>query len=177
MNNFTVSDVTLDRLPDRAEELASLFKQHGVLHLRKLLPGDETFEPLVREIKALTVMLLDKAGYPASSERSLEQLIRDLKLRAPTYPAYLYDMLTRPMKLLSSNLLKQHPGLTALAQHIFGADALVASLFQSDNFLMVPPSAESDRFVLPIHQDFPYQMQAAQQITYWLSLSEWAWAA
>lgn len=173
MSSFRVENVTLAQLTADAAHFAELFNEYGVLHLPGLLRGAAVFEQLVRDIQRLVAQLLARAGVDAASAPSLEAQINLLRTVAPTYPAYLYDMLTRPMKLLSGNLLKQHPAFVALAQHSFGPDALLASPFQSDNFLMVPPGQEADRFVLPIHQDFPYQMQSAQQLTFWLSLSEW----
>jgi hypothetical protein len=169
---LTFSDVRLADAATRAPELAAAFHRHGLVVLRGFLSGSALYENYRAELRALFRVLLARLGAPEPAGDELGRLIGAVFDANALYPRYVHDLGTHPMKLVSGNLLKFDAGLLALVRAIFGARAVLASPTGSDNLLFFFPGEQFKRYALPLHQDFPYIMQSAAQLTVWIPLTE-----
>ena len=108
----------------------------------------------------------------ADERQSLAALITDLARTHRPLVGRIYDIGTHPAKLMSAIRLKLHPAFDAFARAVLGPAAVLATPGLSDTLHVFPPGSENFRFNLPVHQDYPYLMPSAAQITFWLSLGE-----
>lgn len=86
----------------------------------------------------------------------------------------LYDVGTRPMKLLSGRALFFTPEIERIINDFFtdgGRKPLLVSPFNGETLHVFPPGEENYRFNLPVHQDYPYLLQSSRQLTFWLNLT------
>lgn len=102
---------------------------------------------------------------------SLGQLVRELAEVDRAMLGELYDLGTRPNKLISAMLLKLHPAFLALIEGIFG-DGLLASPLLGDTLHVFPPNDDERLHNLPEHQDFPYFLHSLRQVTIWLNVTD-----
>ncbi|MBX3490938.1 phytanoyl-CoA dioxygenase family protein [Parvibaculum sp.] len=86
----------------------------------------------------------------------------------------LYDLGTRPMKLLSGRALFFTPEIEKIIGDFFADGAhrpLLVSPYNGETLHVFPPGEENFRFNLPVHQDYPYLLQSSRQLTFWLNLT------
>lgn len=166
-------------IPDAIEALAPIYRQHGVLVFPGLLRDDPDFLAYRADIAKLANVLLARtgsAGAPGGTDAPLplERALTTLASRDRAAVGKLFDLGTRPAKLLSAQRLKIHPAILALTTMAFGKDALIASPSQSDTLHIFPPGEENWRYNLPEHQDYPYLLQSPRQVTFWVNFSSFA---
>jgi 1-deoxypentalenic acid 11beta-hydroxylase len=159
-----------DRLPDPAA-LARVFEESGVVILRGYLAESPAYRAYLAELRQLFAVLARRLGVPAE-EPGLGRQIATVFAADNYYPRYVHDLGTHPMKLVSGNLLKFSDAILAPVRAIFGDDAILASPTGSDNLLFFFPGDKFKKYSLPLHQDFPYIMQSARQLTVWIPLTE-----
>lgn len=86
----------------------------------------------------------------------------------------LYDIGTRPMKLLSGRALFFSPEIGKVISGFFSHgthNPLLVSPYNGETLHVFPPGEENYRFNLPVHQDYPYLLQSSRQLTFWLNLT------
>jgi ectoine hydroxylase-related dioxygenase (phytanoyl-CoA dioxygenase family) len=157
-------------LPDPAG-LAKVFDRHGIVVLRGYLDASPAFRAYLAELRELFAVLARKLGLDAAP-LGLRELIAAVFQADNYYPRYVHDLGTHPMKLVSGNRLKFSDAVLAPVQAIFGAQAILASPTGSDNLLFFFPGEKFKKYSLPLHQDFPYIMQSARQLTVWIPVTE-----
>ncbi|MBX3508044.1 MAG: hypothetical protein KF714_04605 [Parvibaculum sp.] len=87
----------------------------------------------------------------------------------------IYDIGTRPMKLMSGRKLFYAPEIEKIADQFFASNThqpLLVSPFNGETLHVFPPGVENYRYNLPIHQDYPYLLQSSRQLTFWLNLTD-----
>lgn len=150
--------------------VSEAFRREGVAVIRGFYKECPDFSTFIEELQRLAGELyLKELGMPGPD--SLEATLMALSAHRRDAAVPLYHLATQPMKLMSGNQLKSGARTIALLKLLLGNDALLGCTHGSDNMLAVPPGEEFDRYILPIHQDFPYQLQSQAQIAFWIPLS------
>jgi len=153
-----------------AATLAATFREEGALVLRGFFANDARFQALVGDLTRIVRRLLGpEAGEAAPRSTRFDDLVTTLAARDRRRAGLLYDLGTRPAKLLSASEVKLHPDVLALVRAIFGDGAIVGTPALGDTFHLFPPGAENFKFNLPMHQDYPYLIQSPAMITAWLN--------
>lgn len=153
------------------EHIAEVFNRYGVAVIKDFYRADREFEKYVQDLKWCVGTLLNKRSIMPDPSWTLEQQISRLFELEPTAPMPVYHLGTQPNKMVSGNLLKFSPRNLAIVYAILGSRAVLAEPAAGDTLIGFPPGEQFDRYLLPIHQDFPYLLQSARQLTFWLSLS------
>jgi ectoine hydroxylase-related dioxygenase (phytanoyl-CoA dioxygenase family) len=173
MRRVVFEGLRLEDLSDHGDKIAGAFEESGIVVLKGILSGRSEYENYLTDLRSLlTVLMEDKLREAKSRSRELDDLLLGVFQADPYYPRYIHDLGTHPMKLLSGNILKYQPDLLSLVRRIHGPRAMVASPTGSDNLLLFFPGKEFEKYTLPLHQDFPYIMQSAAQITVWVPLTK-----
>lgn len=170
-DELTFPGKTLADLSKDQESIASLFREAGALYFPKLLCREEGFLRYVADLGRLTNTLGAEIGLSWSSDLRLEERLTILAEANRRSVGAIYDIGTRPAKLISAAGVKFHPHLLSLMAACFGGNPLLAFPTLSDTLHVFPPGEENYKYNLPIHQDFPYLLQSPEQITVWISLS------
>jgi len=87
----------------------------------------------------------------------------------------LYDLGTRPMKLMSGRELFFADPVAEVSKRFFetsGKRPLPVAPFNGETLHVFPPGQENYRYNLPVHQDYPYLLQSPKQLTFWLNLTD-----
>ncbi len=87
----------------------------------------------------------------------------------------IYDMGTRPNRFLSGDGLFFDATIQSILRQRFPSDGKRSLLVKPSNgetLHVFPPGESNFRFNLPIHQDYPYLLQSADQLTFWLNLTD-----
>jgi Protein involved in biosynthesis of mitomycin antibiotics/polyketide fumonisin len=164
-NGFAPNDLIAQKDP-----IKNALERFGVAVFPGIMNGDSLFERFRKDLQAFTQVLAQKSGIRLDSSLSWDAQLTYLAAHDRPLVGAIYDMGTRPQKLMSGHQLKAHPAFLALIQAIFGDNALIATPTQSDTMHIFPPGSENFRFNLPIHQDFPYLLQSPRQLTFLLTL-------
>ncbi len=109
-----------------------------------------------------------------ASESRLQSICLELNDRNRELLGKIYDIGTRPMKLMSGNKLFHNPALWELANQYFTNHEYPTVLTKPHNgetLHVFPPGDEKRKYNLPIHQDFPYLLQSPRQLSFWLNLT------
>lgn len=128
---------------------------------------DETAQRLLR--KAVT----DRDAVAA--ERHLQTITLELNAKDRKLLGKLYDLGTRPMRLMSGMRLFFNPQIQQIVEQFFGqpeAPSILVRPFNGETLHVFPPGEENYRYNLPVHQDFPYLLQSEKQLTFWLNLTD-----
>lgn len=173
-DNVTFSGMSMADLASEKDRFSQLYRDTGVVYLPRLLADDPDFRAYVADLARLTNRLGEEAGISFQDQPRLEARLTLLANANRKSVGSIYDVGTRPAKLISAVKVKYHAAFLAFIDACFGPDALVATPTLSDTLHVFPPGAENYKYNLPIHQDFPYLIQSPQQITIWISLSELA---
>lgn len=155
----------LQRLP----ELSNIYRQHGALILPGLFSSDETFLDYERDLRILMVRLMGKRGIVPRSDQGLDEMVTELAGIDRALVGTLYDIGTRPIKLVSGTRLKSHPVVSELLSEIF-ANGPIAYPYLGETLHVFPPGIENQCYNLPIHQDYPYLMQSSDQVTAYFNI-------
>jgi len=114
---------------------------------------------------------------PVALARALEALLLGIGQHDRALLGLVYDVGTRPMRLVSGRLVMDAPQVRALNARFFTVEdpeeqPIVVVPYLGETLHVFPPGEENYRYNLPIHQDFPYLLQSARQLTYWLNLTD-----
>ena len=148
----------------RIDEFTATFHQFGALILPGLMRQDECFIQYESDLRQLLADLAQDNGLRPPGTESLDQLISTVASDHRDLVGAIYDIGTRPIKLLSGTRLKSHPFVLAFLKAVFG-DGVIACPYLGETLHVFPPGKENERYNLPIHQDYPYLMQSDQQVT------------
>jgi hypothetical protein len=162
---------SMTELESHLSELAAIYLQHGALVFPGLLRDEPDFIAYRRDIAKLANVLIEQVS-DRNPALTLERAITELAAIDRPAVGKLFDLGTRPAKLLSAQRLRLHPVIMALTRMALGPDALIASPSQSDTLHILPPGAENFKYNLPPHQDYPYLLQSPTQITFWINFGE-----
>jgi hypothetical protein len=88
-----------------------LYKKYGVIIFRNFFYKDKIFSKFYNELKSLVLIIAKKNKIQISSDLNLDELITEISKNHRKEIGKLYDLGTRPMKLLSGIQLKIHPGI------------------------------------------------------------------
>lgn len=172
MRECTFENYTLDRVHAERHHLAEVYREWGVLYFPRLMQSDPALIAYRQDLHQLLLAQARKAALPESvASLTFTALMEKLVEADPKWLMPIYDIGTRPVKLLSGNLLKFDPRIQDISRTILGENALMATPSLSDTLLVHLPGEDFRKFDIPLHQDFPYLMQSAQQITYWCNFT------
>jgi hypothetical protein len=149
---------------ERIDEFSEIFRQFGALILPGLMKHDDRFVRYESDLKQLLVNLAEDNGLRVNRSDCLDQLITAVAPENRTLVGAIYDIGTRPIKLLSGNRLKTHPFVMSFLEAVFG-DSTIACPYLGETLHVFPPGEENEKYNLPIHQDYPYLMQSDRQVT------------
>lgn len=165
---------TLLGIADGIARLAPIYAEHGALVFPGLFRDDPDFVAYRDELARLANMMLDARRPQPGPALPFDEVLTELARLDRPAVGKLFDLGTRPAKLLSAMRLKTHPAIVALCDMALGAGALLATPNQSDTLHIFPPGAENFRFNLPAHQDYPYLLQSPRQVTFWINFGAFA---
>jgi hypothetical protein len=154
------------------EEIVDVYNRYGAAIVKGFYLRDPQFATYLEDLKWCAGQLLNKYDICFCESWTLEQRISQLFAHKPTAPMAIYHLGTQPNKMVSGNLLKFSARNMQIVNAIFGDRAVLAEPAAADTLIGFPPGEMFDRYLLPIHEDFPYLLQSSKQITLWLSLSE-----
>lgn len=166
-------DMRLDSVDDGVPEFRERFERDGIVVLPGFLRNDPLFNDFLGDLRRLATRLSEMAGVPDDGTADLSDQLTAIARENCKLVGKIYDLGTRPNKLLSGMLLKLHPAFLEMTRAVFGVSGtpVIATPTLSDTLHVFPPGADSYRFNLPIHQDYPYLLQSPNQVTFWVSLS------
>ncbi len=125
-------------LAEALPDIAQAFVTHGVAVLPGFFRNDPLYEAFVADLRAVVRMLQGWAGIPAGDGTLAGEVTRLAAAHRPL-AGKLYDLGTRPNKLVSGMMLKTHPALVSVAREVFGTGAVLATPTLSDTLHVFPP--------------------------------------
>lgn len=167
-----VINATPATLGQHLSEFAAAYERDGVVILPGFFKGDPIFQNLVDDIGFMTQEIARMGSVKVSGSLSPEDQITRIAEKRRDLIGKVYDMGSRPNKLLSGMRLKLHDSLVEMARSSFPSNAVIASPSLSDTLHIFPPGQANHRWNLPVHQDYPYLLQSPNQITFWIGLSK-----
>jgi len=168
---ITILDANPTNIGSHLNRIHELYNKEGVALLRGFLLHDAIYEQFRSELSQVVLQLGRRAGIQIDQDTSLDDQISRLAAKRRDLAGKIYDLGTRPNKLISGMALKLHPALLSIVRFLFPKNALIASPTLSDTLHVFPPGEDSYRYNLPIHQDYPYLLQSPNQVTFAISLS------
>ena len=117
-------------------------------------------------------ILAKKCNIKIDSSLRLNEILTILSKSNRDEVGNLYDLGTRPIKLLSGLKLKTNPAVISFIKTIMGEDAVLGFPYLGETLHIFPPGKENTKYNLPMHQDYPYIMQSPDQITAYFNLGE-----
>ena len=147
-----------------------IFKKYGVVIFRGFFNNDKIFEKYYDDLRNLTKIIIKQNKLKINSRLDLNELITQISKTNRKEIGYLYDLGTRPMKLLSGINLKNHPKIISLMNAFFKNKSILANPYLGETLHIFPPGKENYKYNLPMHQDYPYIMQSPEQITSYINL-------
>lgn len=109
-----------------------------------------------------------------TAERHLQAVMLEINAKDRKLLGRVYDIGTRPMRLMSGMRLFFNPQIQQIAERFFGKPedpSILVRPYNGETLHVFPPGEENYRYNLPIHQDFPYLLQSEKQLTFWLNLT------
>ena len=153
-------------------QYVSVFEEYGVVVFRGFFAKDTNFWNYYNDIKELALTIAKKHGVEIDRALTLNRILTILSETNRDEVGNLYDLGTRPIKLLSGVQLKSCPTITNFVKTIMGDAALLGFPYLGETLHIFPPGIENTKYNLPMHQDYPYIMQSPQQITAYINLGE-----
>ena len=151
-----------------------IYKKYGVIIFRNFFYKDEIFFKFYQELKSLVLIIAKKNKIKVSPSLNLDELITVVSKTHRKEIGKLYDLGTRPMKLLSGIQLKIHPGILKILNGISDNKNIMGNPYLGETLHIFPPGKENFQYNLPMHQDYPYLMQSPDQITIYINLGKLA---
>jgi hypothetical protein len=117
--------------------------------------------------------LLKDGGSSQEVDVFFQKLLLEVNRKQRKLLGKLYDIGTRPMKLLSGENIFHNEEIQKIISDFFFEDRpLLVKPSNGETMHIFPPGPENFKYNLPIHQDFPYLMQSPSQLTFWLNLTQ-----
>jgi len=136
-----------------------IFEKYGVVIFRGFFNNDLIFEKYYEDLKNLTKIIIKKKKLKINNRLDLNELITQLSKNNRKEVGYIYDLGTRPMKLLRRINLKNHPKIISLINVFFKNKSILANPHLGETLHIFPPGKENYKYNLPMHRDYPYLMQ------------------
>lgn len=169
--DITIDAATPQNIDGHLERIRQIYSSEGAVILPGFLREDALFARFLADLSAITQELSRWAGVAIDPALPLDEQVSRLASVRRDLAGKIYDVGTRPNKLLSGMQLKLHPAFTRMTRRLFPEDAIIATPTLSDTLHVFPPGQDSYRFNLPVHQDYPYLLQSPNQVTFWVPLS------
>lgn len=152
----------------------STYNKYGVLVFRNFFYKDKLFDNYYNDLKTLSLLIAKKNKLKISRRLNLNQLITEISKTNRKNIGYLYDLGTRPMKLVSGTKLKNHPIILKILKCINKKKTLYAYPYLGETLHIFPPGRENFKYNLAIHQDYQFIMQSPDQVTVYINLGKLA---
>jgi len=149
-----------------------IYKEYGVLVFRDFFNGDKIFEKYYNDISKLAKIIVKKKKLKLKSSLNLNQIITLISKKHRKDIGYIYDLGTRPLKLVSGINLKSHPVIQFIVKSLMLKNSILATPVLGETLHIFPPGKENFKYNLPMHQDYPYIMQSPEQITSYINLGK-----
>jgi hypothetical protein len=170
LEKFEIKGVTSKTIDPK--KYTSIFKEFGVVVFRDFFSNDPDFNDYYNDIKKLALIIAKKCNIKIDSSLLLNEILTILSKSNRDEVGNLYDLGTRPIKLLSGLKLKTNPAVISFIKAIMGEDAVLGFPYLGETLHIFPPGKENTKYNLPMHQDYPYIMQSPDQITAYFNLGE-----
>ena len=86
-----------------------IYKEYGVVIFRGFFNDDKVFQNFYDDVKTLAKIIIKQNKLEINKAQNLNRLITEISKSNRREIGYLYDLGTRPLKLLSGIDLKTHP--------------------------------------------------------------------
>lgn len=149
-----------------------IYKKYGVLVFRNFFERDKIFNNFYKDLKTLVKTIIKQNNLKINLSFNLNQLITEVSKTNRKDIGYLYDLGTRPLKLLSGLNLKNHPKIIMIIQSLMNKNSIIANPYLGETLHIFPPGPDNFKYNLPMHQDYPYIMQSPEQITSYINLGK-----
>jgi len=150
---------------------AEIFNKYGVLVFKKFFSNDPIYLQYKNDLINLCAAIGNKYNIKINKANSLNKIITDLSKNHRSDVGLLYDLGTRPIKLLSGTQLKTHPSILNIINELM-PNSLVGFPYQGETLHIFPPGNANFKYNLPMHQDYPYIMQSPHQLTTYINMGE-----
>ena len=149
-----------------------IYKKYGVLVFRNFFDGDKIFNEFYGDVKNLVKSIIKHNNLEINTKLDLNKLITKVSETNRKDIGYLYDLGTRPLKLLSGINLKTHPKIIEIIKSLMNKKLILANPYLGETLHIFPPGQDNFKYNLPMHQDYPYIMQSPEQITSYVNLGK-----
>lgn len=144
------------------------YQREGVAILKDYLTGDPYFTHYLNDLTWAAHSLLQQYG--KSCPPSLAQSLLDLHHTNSKEVQNICHLNTLPAKLISGGALKYSERMVAIARHIYGKEAVLGSPAGSDTLHIFAADPLFDKFILPVHQDYPHFLFSQHALTLWIPM-------
>ena len=155
---------------DNFDDYLEIFKKYGVVIFRNFFEYDELFIKYYNDIKELAFLIAKKHSLKIDFDKPLNEILTEISKTNREEIGFIYDLGTRPIKLLSGTNLKSHPAVMKMVELIMGKDSIIGHPYLGETLHIFPPGKENFKHNLPMHQDYPYIMQSPEQLTAYINL-------
>ena len=155
---------------DNFDDYLEIFKKYGVVIFRNFFEYDELFIKYYNDIKELAFLIAKKHSLKIDFDKPLNEILTEISKTNREEIGFIYDLGTRPIKLLSGTNLKSHPAVMKMVELIMGKDSIIGHQYLGETLHIFPPGKENFKHNLPMHQDYPYIMQSPEQLTAYINL-------
>lgn len=153
------------------QDYSGILKEYGVVIFRKFFQNDLIYKDYKSDLLLLCSEIAKKHGLEINLNASLNEVLTSISETQRPDIGFLYDLGTRPIKLLSGTRLKTHPDLVHILES-FMPGCVVGYPYQGETLHIFPPGNENYKYNLPMHQDYPYIMQSPHQLTAYINFGE-----
>jgi hypothetical protein len=168
---YEIVDVTTNNLKN-LKKYIPIYKKYGVLIFRNFFNGDKLFDEFYKDVKDLAKTIIKENNLKIDTKLDLSKLITQISKTNRKDVGYLYDLGTRPLKLISGINLKTHQTIVRIIKSLMRNKSILASPYLGETLHIFPPGKENFKHNLPMHQDYPYLMQSPEQITTYINLGK-----
>ena len=168
---YEIVGVTTNNLKS-LKKYIPIYKKYGVLVFRNFFNGDKFFDEFYKDIKDLVKTIIKENNLKIDTKLDLNKLITEVSKTNRKDVGYLYDLGTRPLKLISGINLKTHLTIVRIIKSLMKNKSILASPYLGETLHIFPPGKENFKHNLPMHQDYPYLMQSPEQITTYINLGK-----
>ncbi|MDC1124195.1 phytanoyl-CoA dioxygenase family protein [Gammaproteobacteria bacterium] len=153
------------------DDFSDTLKKYGVVVFRKFFADDLIYREYKNDLLRLCFEIAKKHDIRIDVQAPLNEIITKISESQRDDIGFLYDLGTRPIKLLSGTRLKTHPDIVQILKS-FMPDSIVGFPFQGETLHIFPPGVDNYKYNLPMHQDYPYIMQSPHQLTAYINFGK-----
>jgi hypothetical protein len=149
-----------------------IYKKYGLIVFRNFFKNDKIFNDFYTDVKNLVKVIIVDNKVKINLNQNLNKLITEFSYINRKDIGSIYDLGTRPLKLLSGVNLKTHPVISKLVKTLMSKKSIIGNPYLGETLHIFPPGKENYKHNLPMHQDYPYIMQSPEQITSYINLGK-----